>query len=822
MVVYNNNNSGLSPRGTTTTRGEDAWIDGKKKWGSPQASKEPYLAPYGEARIRRRWSFDDRDGQPLTLFHELRSFFDAEYRLERARHEMVRVMRERDWGMNQLLREVDTNESGDVDATELDAAIRRLGVQLRQAEVTMLVEELDADRSGTVDSDELFEFLFQRPDPGLERVVRRETSADPHNNVALLCRDSARFDPIVMAHLEAFWHIVDADDNGVITKDEYLNLHWNMYDALRTEGEQPKDRNDWLPVVEREWEVDSRGRHFLDRQLFGLSMYQLADAWSAENDDTAKKNNLSEHHHHHHRTPVDRVADARAKFLCFLIDRVAQLNKDSSGVDLRWRIDPEKWTDNLEPVPPTGSKKRESHFQSSLMRGANLVTRLVPRRSSGSRRSLRGGMTGGIERSSNGVVRGSVALEQQKAAGEPPPPPPLSGLVSNKKKKNKKMEKKKKNRPQRHLALRSPMQQDLADSNLSKATLAFESIPPPPVRTTVDRQRQPPRDVSCHALPSSPLEEDELHVSGRGRELEPKPKKRLLPPTTVLDDVDFVRFISTAQQEGGVEAFFGVPAASTRGFRDAIPMAPYYIVANPPNVSPCRSQFPRSDSARRAVPRTETKTTIPSARDVRRVPAGIINSPRVLMIMDALDSEPREAPTLMMTRENHLSPRAFRRRSSSSDDGRPPPRRTRNVKRVWTTAEKRVQLPGYFRAPTPKRRAQEDDALALVDSPPSRVKKSRDSRLATTAGDTPAACRITLGASKSTSRIGPYQTELDLGKLRESKSASALKAGAASSPKRPAARLGRRCVDLPRRLMPFPFTEQLQRQRPVSAPPRAT
>lgn len=297
---------------------------------------------YGEPRIVRRRSFDDRDSEELTMFHELRSFYDPLYRLQRAREQIVDVMRKYNVGMNQLL------GYDEVDLEELSEAIEELGVDLRQSELALFFDSDD----GLVTAQQLYSFLYSKSDSSLDELIRNDPK-DPHNNVRLLRRDSTRFDPDVRRALQAFWKLVDKD---VVAKDEYVQLHKNIYKALK--GEEGDE--DWLERLGREWEVDSRGKPWLNKQLFEMSIFQLADAWSA---DMMKKKGGTN------------------SFLRLLIDRSALVSNKKAA--FRWKVDPENWHHKLKPLPSaanTAKAKRErtDFIDKSVARGNKLVARLVP------------------------------------------------------------------------------------------------------------------------------------------------------------------------------------------------------------------------------------------------------------------------------------------------------------------------------------------------------------------------------------------------------------------------------------------------------------
>ncbi|KAH8057400.1 serine/threonine kinase [Aureococcus anophagefferens] len=122
------------------------------------------------------------------------------------RMSMKTTMRRRDMGCVELFKYYDADGSGTVDKDELSAAVRSsLQLTIRQSEVDTLMDQIDKDGNGDVDTDEFAAWLFA---PGEEPWLddeRRYGDDDPHGDKILLARDMARFDPVVMKLLDAFW-----------------------------------------------------------------------------------------------------------------------------------------------------------------------------------------------------------------------------------------------------------------------------------------------------------------------------------------------------------------------------------------------------------------------------------------------------------------------------------------------------------------------------------------------------------------------------------------------------------------------------------------
>ncbi|KAH8091464.1 serine/threonine kinase [Aureococcus anophagefferens] len=301
------------------------------------------LVRLGELKPARRHSFDwlqfCRDGDrrpvarpPLTLFHELRCFYDPEYRPGQARviqrrfnvgtgssrsgEHLKEVMRGRDMGTKALFDSIDGDGSGEISREELGEAMRTIGVHVKATDVDALMDQIDADGSGAVDMDEFHNWLFGTEGQWLGKL-RRCDARDPQNNARLMRREMLRFDPTVRELLRGFWVLSDADGSGSIDREEYMDLHLHLYAAMNVE---------------------------------------LVDAWGGD--------------------APDKTASVLAKFLCFLMDRLSEIDDDRDAVVFKWADENEDWLDELKPIQDVLGSIED--LDTCLENGARKLQYLVP------------------------------------------------------------------------------------------------------------------------------------------------------------------------------------------------------------------------------------------------------------------------------------------------------------------------------------------------------------------------------------------------------------------------------------------------------------
>jgi hypothetical protein len=116
----------------------------------------------------------------------------------------------------------------------------------------------------------------------LRRIYKGDEVDDAEDNyftsdMALLMRESLKFDPGILKVLNDIWVVVDGDHSGDIDKAEYIGLMVMVARALiGAEVDLAAIRDS----VEEDWIVDSGGRSALDKVRFQQCWFQLADRWT--------------------------------------------------------------------------------------------------------------------------------------------------------------------------------------------------------------------------------------------------------------------------------------------------------------------------------------------------------------------------------------------------------------------------------------------------------------------------------------------------------------------------------------------------------------
>ncbi|KAH8063508.1 serine/threonine kinase [Aureococcus anophagefferens] len=173
-----------------------------------------------------------------------------------------------------------------------------------------LFDSIDGDGSGEISREELGEAMrtigVHVKATGSTRSWTRSTptaaapstwtssttgSSARKNNARLMRREMLRFDPTVRELLRGFWVLSDADGSGSIDREEYMDLHLHLYAAMNVE---------------------------------------LVDAWGGDG--------------------PDKTASVLAKFLCFLMDRLSEIDDDRDAVVFKWADENEDWLDELKPI----------------------------------------------------------------------------------------------------------------------------------------------------------------------------------------------------------------------------------------------------------------------------------------------------------------------------------------------------------------------------------------------------------------------------------------------------------------------------------------
>jgi hypothetical protein len=100
---------------------------------------------------------------------------------------------------------------------------------------------------------------------------------------AILQRESIRLQRPIQQVLKKLYMVIDEDNSGSITHDEYQVLSAKLYCAIRAfwDKELPElDAREMMEVSASDWEQDRQGYNHLNEQRFTLSMFQLCDVWT--------------------------------------------------------------------------------------------------------------------------------------------------------------------------------------------------------------------------------------------------------------------------------------------------------------------------------------------------------------------------------------------------------------------------------------------------------------------------------------------------------------------------------------------------------------
>jgi chemotaxis protein histidine kinase CheA len=308
----------LQPLDLVTGRALDEDL-GERAFGRKKPPPSNQFAP-----LQRRHSFHTLTDEQPTLLHDLRSYFDPQYRLYLVKKQLLSLVRDDDVSVEEMFDLVDEDFSGVLERDELKKMIALLQIKVKEVEIDTLMDILDEDESGGVDIDEFQDWLFATEDQWLEK--RRTREDDEFNDRRLLQRDILRFDADIRGMLGALWDLVDADASGQVDLQEYVTLSVNLQRAVTDDF----DLDEATKIARREFEFDAQGCETMDRTLFFWSFFQLADAW---------------------RDGDDINSGSYCYFMDFLSDRCTSIETVDGKPTLvwKWSSDPE-WYSKIEPM----------------------------------------------------------------------------------------------------------------------------------------------------------------------------------------------------------------------------------------------------------------------------------------------------------------------------------------------------------------------------------------------------------------------------------------------------------------------------------------
>lgn len=211
-----------------------------------------------------------------SMFHELRTYFDAEYRLHMVRLELRKLLASTKTSLSDLFDKVDEDRSMVINRDELKRMIEIAGCHVKDMEIDYLMGKIDRDCSGEIDLSELTAWFNSKEDEKL--TCRRTRFDDDFNDVRILKRESLRLHPETQTLMNELWEMTDLDGSGSISMQEYIILHVQLQSYMLPKGEF-RDTNTARRLAMAEWEFDRRGADYMNKNLFYIAMFQLVDLW---------------------------------------------------------------------------------------------------------------------------------------------------------------------------------------------------------------------------------------------------------------------------------------------------------------------------------------------------------------------------------------------------------------------------------------------------------------------------------------------------------------------------------------------------------------
>lgn len=102
-----------------------------------------------------------------------------------------------------------------------------------------------------------------------------------HSDQMLLMRESIRFSARIRSLLTMVWLAADADFSGKLDHTEYMLLNQKLQVAVIGEF----DPVEGVEMAQRDWTMDSQGRHHLNFSRFSQSWFQIVDLWTDDVDE---------------------------------------------------------------------------------------------------------------------------------------------------------------------------------------------------------------------------------------------------------------------------------------------------------------------------------------------------------------------------------------------------------------------------------------------------------------------------------------------------------------------------------------------------------
>jgi len=107
--------------------------------------------------------------------------------------------------------------------------------------------------------------FWQEGDPTFDTQEMREKRTALRNNID------------VGKALDEWWSTTDADGNGVIDREEYIELGKALYRVMIADGNEEAAQKS----AETDWDEDSKGQTVMSSEHFKLAIFELADLWTS-------------------------------------------------------------------------------------------------------------------------------------------------------------------------------------------------------------------------------------------------------------------------------------------------------------------------------------------------------------------------------------------------------------------------------------------------------------------------------------------------------------------------------------------------------------
>merc|ERR1711871_1163387 len=121
--------------------------------------------------------------------------------------------------------------------------------------------------------------------------LRDQGNLEFYNDDNLLRREHLRYHASIIKTIDKWWHklvlpLFDDNGDGNIQRDEYTGLYKSLLRALshifhlKRRGKAGRAaQHRLLRLEKREWDSDSQGLGFIDKERFRTCVFELVDIW---------------------------------------------------------------------------------------------------------------------------------------------------------------------------------------------------------------------------------------------------------------------------------------------------------------------------------------------------------------------------------------------------------------------------------------------------------------------------------------------------------------------------------------------------------------